>query len=104
MFDLSKEDLTNAKLQVSYRTVYKGQLEEPETKDIPIQKCQLQENLDHEYRFKAIALFKKILTEFKKNLEGMQKEVAQFVEDMRATKSDSEFMTALIDTVDRQTA
>lgn len=52
-------------------------------------------------RYKAIDLFKKILAEYKTDLEGLQKETQQFVEDMKATKSESEFMVSLIDTIGR---
>lgn len=49
-------------------------------------------------------MFKKILDEYKRNdVQGLQKDTQAFVDYLKGLDSDSEFIPALIDTVDRQT-
>ena len=83
--------------------MYKGKQKTKIFKLVPIQPCTFHEINDHILRFKTIELFCKILNEFKSNgVEGLQKEAQTFVDELKAMKSDSEFIHALIDTIDRQ--
>ena len=65
----------------------------------------MKDNLDHKLRFDTIDLFKKVITDFKKTdgIQELQKETQNFVDVLKKIEDPSEFITGLIDTVDRQT-
>ena len=58
LFDLSDFELEEAKLVVTFQTVYRGKFEPPEMVELKMEKCSVSENLDHEFRFKTIDFFK----------------------------------------------
>lgn len=84
--------------------MYKGKQEEPVTRQVPITVAQLQEIQDHALRFETINLFQKVLSDFKaKGVDGLKADAEKFVQKLKKIEDKSEFVSGLLDTIERQT-
>lgn len=69
MFDVKGLLKDDSQLKITISCAKNGRLQFPVVKDVPIERCQGNENLDHQLRMETIQLFAKILREFRSSTD-----------------------------------